>query len=68
MGNLKVVIVMIAEPFSVNTHSNKNGCKRNTGSMERRADASAKEFVRYCEETVKICVFLLTRGEESCTR
>ncbi len=36
---LKVVIVMIAKPFSLNKHSNQNTCKRNTGSMERGAYA-----------------------------
>ncbi len=30
------------------------------GSMQTRAEASAKEIVRYCEETVRICAFLLT--------
>jgi hypothetical protein len=43
VGTLKVVIVMIAKQFSLNTHANQNACKRNAGSMERKADASAKE-------------------------
>lgn len=61
---MKVVVVMIAKPFSVNTHSNKNGCKRNSGSMERRVDTSAEEIVRHCEETENLCVFIDTWGAQ----
>jgi hypothetical protein len=60
LETLEVVIGMIAKPFCLNTHSKQNACKRNTGSMERRAEASAKEIVRDCEETVTIWAFLLT--------
>jgi hypothetical protein len=62
LETLEVDIVMIAKPFSLNTHSNQNACERNTGSMERRADSSAEQIVRDCEETVRICAFLLTHG------
>jgi hypothetical protein len=31
--------------------------------MERRADTSAKEIVRNCEETVRSCAFILTHAE-----
>jgi hypothetical protein len=47
VGTLEVVIGMNAKSFSLNTHSTQNACKQNAGSMEGRADASAKEI---CEK------------------
>jgi hypothetical protein len=64
---LDVVIAMIAKPFSLNKHSNQNTRKRYTGSIERRADASDKEIVRICEETVRTCAFIFSHGEHTCT-
>ncbi len=65
---LEVDIVMVAKPFSLNTHLNQNACRRNTGSMERRAEASAKEIVRDCEETVRICAFFIDTWEHTPAR
>ncbi len=65
---LEVDIVMVAKPFSLNTHSNQNACRRNTGSMERRAEVSAKEIVRDCEETVRICAFFIDTWEHTPAR
>jgi hypothetical protein len=52
---LKVVIAMIAKPFSLNKHSNQNTCKRNTGWMERRG---GRERQRDCEESLRSCAFM----------
>jgi hypothetical protein len=62
---LKVVIVMIAKPFSLNKHSNENTCKRNTGWMERRG---GRERQRDCEESLRSCAFILTHGEHTRTK
>ncbi len=59
---LKVVIAMIVKSFSLNTHSPQISCQWNDGSTERGADASAKEIVRTCEESMRNCRFILTRG------
>jgi hypothetical protein len=67
---LKVVIVMIAKPFSLNKRSNQNTCKRNTGWMEKRG---GRERQRDCEklwrDCAKLCVYIDTcRAQNSyCT-
>jgi hypothetical protein len=62
-GTLKIVIAMIAKSFSLNTHSPPTLA---SGMLDQWKEgqiyASAKEIVRNCEETVRICAFILTHG------
>jgi len=61
--SLKVVIAMIAKPFSLNKHSKQNTCKRNTGWMERRGGRErqwdCEKLWGDCENS---CVYIDTRG------
>jgi hypothetical protein len=53
---------MIAKSFSLNTHSPPTLARGMPDQWKEGADASAKEIVRNCEETVRIRAFILTHG------